>query len=150
MSAPEKFAWARLAAAVQDRRHELGLTQKDLEARGGPSAATVRNIEQAARAVYRPVTFRTLEQALEWPRGHCRQILAGQDEVDEVVQQVDALTTAAGLLLRVEKYESAVTDAIGRGEVEILAGSELLLKFTAFRARLLGLDPSKARVGGGS
>lgn len=61
--------WQALAEAVKHRRNELRLRQSDLEARGGPSAGTVRNIERASRESYSPRTFAQLEHALSWPMG---------------------------------------------------------------------------------
>lgn len=72
--------WGALAAAVRDRRLALGLRQGDLEALGGPSQGTVKNIEQSARTKYAQRTFAQLETALGWPHGAVARILSGDSE----------------------------------------------------------------------
>jgi hypothetical protein len=75
--ATSKDDWPRLAAAVRDRRGELGLTQEQAAAAGGPSTATMRLIEGALQDSYTPATLRKLEGALHWKRGSVRDILSG-------------------------------------------------------------------------
>ena len=65
--------WQRLAAHVRDRRTDLGLTQEDVRFAGGPSVATVRNIEGGAHPSYRPAILRSFvprseQAALSAPR----------------------------------------------------------------------------------
>lgn len=74
---PQSVDWAALAERVRERRVALGLRQSDLEALGGPSNGTVRNIEQAARTKYSARTLAQLEAALQWPRGTANRILDG-------------------------------------------------------------------------
>ncbi|MET8985939.1 helix-turn-helix transcriptional regulator [Nonomuraea wenchangensis] len=69
--------WQRLSRFVKERREHLRLTQHDVSARGGPSVATVRNIESAAAEGYRGRTFSQLEDALGWTRGSVDAILHG-------------------------------------------------------------------------
>lgn len=69
--------WSRLAARVRERRDELGLTQEDVRAAGGPSTATMRLIEGALQESYQPAILTRLEKALEWERGSARRILDG-------------------------------------------------------------------------
>jgi hypothetical protein len=73
--------WARLAEAARDRRSELGLTQEDARAAGGPSTATMRLIEGALQDGYTPAILRRLEVALRWTPGSVRAVLAGGDPV---------------------------------------------------------------------
>lgn len=73
--------WDRLAESVRERRVELGLTQEDARAAGGPSTATMRLIEGALQHSYQPSTLRDLEHVLQWERGSVRKILAGGDPV---------------------------------------------------------------------
>lgn len=40
------MSWATLGTAVRERRYELGLSQADVTARGGPSVETLRAIEK--------------------------------------------------------------------------------------------------------
>jgi hypothetical protein len=71
--------WQRLAACVRDRRSDLGLTQEETAAAGGPSTATLRLIENGRQGGYRPAILRALERALQWERGSVRAILDGGD-----------------------------------------------------------------------
>ena len=73
--------WERLAGFVRERRTDLGMTQEDARAAGGPSTATMRLIEGALQESYQPSTLRDLEKVLRWERGSAAQILAGGDPV---------------------------------------------------------------------
>lgn len=73
--------WPRLANEVRTRRTELGLTQEDARAAGGPSTATMRLIEGALQDAYTPAILRRLEGAMRWRPGSVRDILAGGDPV---------------------------------------------------------------------
>lgn len=77
----------------------MGLRQGDLEARGGPSNGTVRNIEQAARDKYASRTFVQLEQSLDWPDGIVDRILDGSATQSEINEVVVRDTTPAALNL---------------------------------------------------
>lgn len=74
-----KRDWARLGEYVERRRHELGLDQPDLAARGGPSPATIRKIEGAQQGSYKPATLGALERALNWAPRSVQAILDGQE-----------------------------------------------------------------------
>lgn len=69
--------WARLGRAVRERREELGLTQADVAAAGGPSPATQYLIESGARDSYRPRLLRGLERAMGWAAYSTARVLAG-------------------------------------------------------------------------
>ena len=69
--------WRRLADLVSERRADLGMTQEDVRAAGGPSTATMRLIEGGHQSRYQPVILGRLETALKWERGSVRRILAG-------------------------------------------------------------------------
>ena len=73
--------WDRLAEFTRERRVDLGMTQEDARAAGGPSTATMRLIEGALQRNYHPATLRDLEKALRWERGSVARILAGRDPV---------------------------------------------------------------------
>ena len=73
--------WQRLADLVSERRADLGMTQEDVRAAGGPSTATQRLIEGGHQSRYQPVILGRLETALKWERGSVRRILAGGDPV---------------------------------------------------------------------
>lgn len=69
--------WRKLAAEVTKRRTQLGMTQQDVQASGGPATATLRNIEGGHQTSYRGVILSRLEKALEWEPGSVDAILAG-------------------------------------------------------------------------
>lgn len=71
--------WSRLSGFVLERRTDLGLTQEDVRAAGGPSTATMRLIEGGLKTSYLPAILRRLEDALRWEHGSVRRILAGGD-----------------------------------------------------------------------
>ena len=69
--------WRLLAEKVIERRTQLGMTQQDVQAAGGPSTATLRNIEGAHQTSYRRVIKSRLERALGWRVGSVDAVLAG-------------------------------------------------------------------------
>lgn len=69
--------WRALGDAVRDRRKTLGWRQGDVPAHGGPSEATVRNVELGARTSYSPTTLRQLERVLRFPTGVVDGLLDG-------------------------------------------------------------------------
>lgn len=69
--------WQRLGHYVRERRLHLRLTQHDVAAAGGPSIATIRNIEAATHDSYRGRTLNQLEDVLGWERGSVDAILNG-------------------------------------------------------------------------
>lgn len=73
--------WRRLGEHVLRRREDLGLTQPEVQAAGGPSTATMRLIERAERSSYRGSILRSLERALHWRTGSVEVILAGGDPI---------------------------------------------------------------------
>lgn len=74
--------WRRLGEHVVHRREELGLTQPEVQAAGGPSTAAMRQIEQGSKeGGYRGSTLRSLERALKWRTGSVEAILAGGNPI---------------------------------------------------------------------
>jgi transcriptional regulator with XRE-family HTH domain len=71
------MSWEQLALEVRKRRKELGLTQPDVVARGGPSVETLRMVENNRAGRLRPRSRRNLEQVLQWESGSIDAILAG-------------------------------------------------------------------------
>ena len=69
--------WPRLGRYVKERREALRLTQQDVAALGGPSVATIRNIEAATNGSYRGRTYSQLEEVLKWTRGSVETVLSG-------------------------------------------------------------------------
>lgn len=75
--APDDSGWRRLAEYVAKRRTQLGMTQGEVHAAGGPSVATMRLIEGAMQQSYRQVILGRLEEALRWQTGSVAAILVG-------------------------------------------------------------------------
>lgn len=74
--------WTELARAVVKRRSQLGLTQEQITARGGPSTATLRLIESAGQESYRGRTLFALDLALGWDEGTSLAISRGEVDGD--------------------------------------------------------------------
>lgn len=75
---PDRADWAHLGLLIRERRAELGLTQREVHSFGGPSAATLYQLESGRPGSYRPHILRRLERALGWGAGSVRRALAGQ------------------------------------------------------------------------
>ncbi len=71
------MSWDKLGIDVRKRRRELGLTQPDVQERGGPSVATQRAIENDRVGRLSTRMRRALEDALEWEPGSIDAVLAG-------------------------------------------------------------------------
>lgn len=71
------MSWDKLGDEVRKRRRELGLTQPDVQERGGPGVATLRAIENNQSQRLSPRMRRALEDALQWESGSVDAILAG-------------------------------------------------------------------------
>jgi transcriptional regulator with XRE-family HTH domain len=100
--------WSALGRAVQDRRYQLGLSQNDVTARGGPSHQTLRNIEQGRPGPHHGRTLANLERVLEWKAGAAVAILGGATaEVDtDQADEVSAVLTLARSLSRADKVRA--------------------------------------------
>ncbi|MGI5247616.1 hypothetical protein [Dactylosporangium sp. CA-139066] len=73
--------WQRLGQAVVARRVELGMkTRQSFAAAAFMSERVLAEIEKARRSNYDPATIARLEQALRWPFGTARSIVAGDAE----------------------------------------------------------------------
>ena len=112
--------WERLAMMVRERRYDdLGMTQEQVAAAGGPSTATQRMIEGARQHRYHLSTLRRLEDALGWEHGSVRRVLAGGDPAPAP----PAVTAHAGLAAAEATATAAATvtepDALTRLGLEI-------------------------------
>ncbi len=77
-------AMRELATAVVERRNQIGLTQEDLANRGGPSTATIRQVETAAQDSYRPRTLFALDASLNWEQGTALRLARGETTAERV------------------------------------------------------------------
>lgn len=106
-----------LAARVRARRESLGLRQKDIAARGGPSYETVRLIEKAAPgSPYQSRTLAGLDRALSWKSGTSAAILDGTADPDPVtwvdnpvMPQFEVSPETQALLAQNETAQAGVT-----------------------------------------
>lgn len=70
----------RLAEAVLKRRLQLGDSQVEIAQRGGPSNATLTNIENGRTENLEPATARKLDVGLKWESGSARAVWEGTGE----------------------------------------------------------------------
>lgn len=95
----------RLGEAVRARREELGLAQRKLQVRGGPSVVTVGNVEKATGDEPSRLTLAGLDRALDWKSGSAALLLAGgdaeprgfADHVDDEIQKMKDEIVERGL-----------------------------------------------------
>src|SRR2546423_14773005 len=76
LGSEEHTGWDHLARLIRERRAELGLTQREVHSVGGPSPATLYQLESGHRGSDRPPMLRPLERALGWGTGSVRRALA--------------------------------------------------------------------------
>jgi hypothetical protein len=72
--------WARLADALDKRRQDLGMTQAQVYAAGGPSKAwqaALRSREAGTPSVREQTMLPRLDRAVRWPDGTARSIVTG-------------------------------------------------------------------------
>ena len=94
---------------------ELGLTQADVVAQGGPSAQTLRGIENGNPG-HEPAawTIAGLERVLQMPRGTYEALLDGGDLPDvEPVDAVDLRAQARNLMQRADRAARTAGDVTG-------------------------------------
>ncbi len=72
------MSWEQLGIEVRNRRADLGLTQTDVPAGGGPSVETLRMVENNRAGRLSPRSRRALERVLQWQSGSIDAILAGK------------------------------------------------------------------------
>lgn len=88
--------WAHLAEVLEARISELNLTQSEIQSRGGPSPAKVREIINRRATSLSPSKRRDLERAVQWDPGSVDIALQGGTPTKS--SQVE---TAIGKLLRI-------------------------------------------------
>lgn len=118
--------WRRLAEYVVTRRRALGMNQDDVKAAGGPSAATVRNIEGALNKSYKPHVIGRLERALRWEQGSIDSILAGGEptpiEAMRPAAEPGREPTVAELAAQLAELERKLNQLLGEQEGHGKAG----------------------------
>jgi hypothetical protein len=100
----------RLAAAVRERRSDLGYARGDLGNHGGPGVVTVGKIERGEIPSPQAGTLRKLDVSLQWNRGTAASFLSGSPSPGRAITPVadtDVVVTGSGegagdqILLRV-------------------------------------------------
>lgn len=91
-----------LAAEIAARRAELGMTQADVAAAGGPSHQTLRNLEHAAVKSVNQKTLRRLDHALRWQNGYAAALLAGGEAAENAraLRQIAAVAAPQASLMK--------------------------------------------------
>jgi len=79
MTPAEPAPSERLAAAVEERAAELGMTWQDVWAAGGPGLRTIAELRAGRWARPRPGTLRKLDASLRWRPGTAQAYLDGRD-----------------------------------------------------------------------
>lgn len=74
---PTAKQWQGLAERLRARQRELGLSQQEIVARSGVSAATLRKLGSGRPGNFRAQTLARVSEALEWPPGAIGTILDG-------------------------------------------------------------------------
>lgn len=74
---PMTADYSALSRAVLARREQLGLTQDEVYAAGGPSNTKISQIEQGKAEVVSASTLRKLDVGLRWAAGTARGIVGG-------------------------------------------------------------------------
>ena len=123
------MSWETLGKQVRERRGELGLTQTDVTARGGPSVEKLRQIENNRAGRLSALMRGALERALEWESGSVDAILAGG--VPTPVQpKVDVPLPTDRFALAREVLSLRATFAAHRDGIEPAAREALMEQIT--------------------
>lgn len=92
----DQEAWDRVARAVVERRHELGLTQEQL----GVSKAVASALENGRQEAFTVATLIKVARSLKWSSMSITRILHGEEPVDvahrlPIEVDISELTTSA-------------------------------------------------------
>jgi transcriptional regulator with XRE-family HTH domain len=101
--------WDAVAAAINTRLEELGMTQVELSARSGVSVATLRQLQRNDQPRRRnPRTLAAVSEGLRWPKQHLARVLEGDntDEPTNLAEEVRLIRAELGdLRSRIEAVE---------------------------------------------
>lgn len=89
--------WGHLAEVLEERISELNLTQSEIQSRGGPSPAKVREIINRRANSLSPSKRRDLERAVEWEPGSVDAALKGEPPTTKSSRLESALHKLAQL-----------------------------------------------------
>lgn len=116
--------WVSFGEIVRNRRHALGLSQHELTLRGGPSAATVRYMENAQAGPFSGKTITDTEKALGWSDGDfLRVLLTGVEPTiveNEATNVVGIEESIAGIHRKLDELAAdGVTSSPGKRMVPV-------------------------------
>lgn len=119
-----------LGRAAKRRREQLGITQEQMQDHGGPSPASVRNIEKGV-ARPRGRTMLELDRALGWKPGTSEAIVAGTADPDPTTWVELARTYTVGTAGETNTagpvhHERTVTDTAGTADSVTMSGTGYL------------------------
>ncbi len=102
--------WDAVAAAINTRLEELGMTQVELSARSGVSVATLRQLQRNDQPRRRnPRTLAAVSEGLRWPKQHLARVLDGDNadvEPANLAEEVRLIRAELGdLRSRIEAVE---------------------------------------------
>lgn len=153
-----------LAEAAKARRLELGLSQTDLQSRGGPGVVTVGKIERGVIASPLPTTLRGLDRSLRWKAGSAAGTLTGRapqpladgedppgsaliaairNDPDLLPEAKEHLERQYGLLLRVQATQPPAGTAETAAAIE--DATQTVRAINAAKKRAAGKTPTKRR-----
>jgi transcriptional regulator with XRE-family HTH domain len=93
-----------LASAIEARRDQLGLSPTELAERAGVTLPGLAPLRRGERRAYQDRLTVGVEDALSWPRGTIRSILAGRPAPD--LQAPIHTDVTAAVLARLERIEA--------------------------------------------
>ncbi|MDD7967807.1 DUF2188 domain-containing protein [Actinomycetospora lemnae] len=99
---------AVLGRAVRARRERVGLTQRQIEERGGPSGRTLRMIEAGEAKNLTEATLARVDNALFWDHGTSTRLLRGEVTAEHAVE----LRQVAYVLSSVDVKDDDVAEAL--------------------------------------
>lgn len=109
--------WDAVAAAIQARLEELGMTQQELASRAGVALMTVRELQHNLKPRKRsPRTLAAVSTALGWPEGHLAEVLNGgtpedPDAADPVLVELQTLNQRLNsITARLDAIERRLAD----------------------------------------
>lgn len=114
----------RLADYVSARRRELGLTQSQVQASGGPSRNRLASIEDATGPEPSALTFQKLDTGLQWEPGSARSTLSGGTPTP-LTNSDNALVGAASITVSIEELADLIRATNQLVDAHAEAGTEL-------------------------
>lgn len=113
----DQARWHAAAGAINERMHQLGLSQVDLIRRSGVSAFTVRRLQKGVPANYREANVAKVCLALGWTADSLRRLLNGDDPLPAADPHLQPVPDQA----TVERLEARVLTRLAEMEARLEA-----------------------------